>query len=147
MKTLRKSILIWYTPQEMYDLVVDIEHYPKFLPWCSHTRISEQHADGVTAEIGLSLSGIKQSFTTRNHHEPGVSVQLNLVKGPFSKLQGHWRFLPVGDADHRACRVELDLNYGFSNALLANLVGPIFDRIANSLMEAFVQRAEHVYGS
>jgi len=67
------------------------------------------------------------------------------VRGPFSNLQGHWKFLPVGDGSQRACKVELDLSYGFSSVVLANLVGPIFDRIANSLVEAFVKRAEHVY--
>jgi len=145
MKTLHKSVLIWFSPQEMYDLVVGVEHYPEFLPWCDHAQVKEQHADGVTAEIGLSMSGIKQSFTTRNLHEPGASVHLNLVRGPFSNLQGHWKFLPVGDGSQRACKVELDLSYGFSSVVLANLVGPIFDRIANSLVEAFVKRAEHVY--
>jgi ribosome-associated toxin RatA of RatAB toxin-antitoxin module len=72
---------------------------------------------------------------------------MQLVKGPFSKLDGLWRFSPVGDGSQRACKVELSLNYGFSNALLAGLVGPVFDRIAASLVDAFVQRADQVYGS
>ena len=71
---------------------------------------------------------------------------MHLVRGPFSQLEGEWRFLPVGQGTERACRVELTLQYGFDNGALAKLVGPIFDRIANSMVEAFVARAEQVYG-
>ena len=69
-----------------------------------------------------------------------------LVDGPFSQLDGAWIFTPVGDAKQRACRVSLELNYGFDNAALAALVGPVFDKIAGSLVDAFVKRAEQVYG-
>ena len=71
---------------------------------------------------------------------------MQLVKGPFSKLEGHWTFTPVGEGHQRACKVELTLHYGFSNAVLGKLVGPVFDRIAASLVDAFVKRAEQVYG-
>ena len=66
--------------------------------------------------------------------------------GPFSQLDGAWNFVPLGDGKERACRVEFTLNYGFSNATLAKLVGPVFDKIAGSMVEAFVKRAEQVYG-
>jgi ribosome-associated toxin RatA of RatAB toxin-antitoxin module len=72
---------------------------------------------------------------------------MQLVNGPFSQLDGHWSFTPVGQGQQRACKVELVLNYGFSNALLGKLVGPVFDKIAGSLVDAFVKRAEQVYGA
>jgi ribosome-associated toxin RatA of RatAB toxin-antitoxin module len=147
MKTVHKSVLIWYSPQEMFDLVTDVAKYPAFLPWCDKARIASQHETGVTAEIGMSFGGIHQTFTTRNEHVPGREVKLNLVNGPFSKLDGKWSFLPVGDASQRACKVELALNYGFSSAALGKLVGPVFDKIAGSLVDAFVKRAEQVYGA
>jgi len=146
MKTVHKSVLIWYSPQEMFDLVTDVAKYPAFLPWCDKARITEQHETGVTAEIGLSFAGIHQTFTTRNEHIPGREVRLRLVDGPFSQLDGQWSFLPVGEGSQRACKVELTLNYGFSNATLGKLVGPVFDRIAGSMVDAFVKRAEQVYG-
>lgn len=146
MKTVHKSVLIWYSPQEMYELVTGVADYPKFLPWCDHAKVLEQHASGVTAEVGISFSGIRQTFTTRNEHVPGREVAMQLVKGPFSKLEGHWTFTPVGEGHQRACKVELTLHYGFSNAVLGKLVGPVFDRIAASLVDAFVKRAEQVYG-
>ncbi len=147
MKTVHKSVLIWYSPQEMYDLVTAVADYPGFLPWCDHARVLEAHEGGVTAEVGIAFSGIRQTFTTRNEHVPGREVAMQLVSGPFSKLEGRWTFTPVGEGGQRACKVELVLNYGFSNAVLGKLVGPVFDRIAASLVDAFVKRAEHVYGA
>ncbi len=146
MKSVHKTVLIWYTAQEMFDLVVDVERYPEFLPWCDHGKVLERHDLGLTAEVGIDFKGVRQVFVTRNEHVPGREVKLHLVSGPFSKLEGTWHFTPVRD-NERACRVDLRLDYGFSNALLATLVGPVFDKIANNFVDAFVQRAEQVYGS
>lgn len=145
MKTVHKSVLIWYSAQEMFDLVTDVARYPDFLPWCDHARVLDTLDDGMIAEVGIAFSGIRQVFVTRNTHEAGRRVRLGLVKGPFSRLDGDWHFTPIGGAGSRSCRVELKLNYGFDNAALASLVGPVFDRIASSLIDAFVQRAEKVY--
>ena len=146
MKTVKKSVLIWFSPQEMYSLVTDVPSYPKFLPWCDHAQVLEQNTSGMTAEIGISIGGLRQSFTTRNTHVPHSKVVLRLVKGPFSRLDGQWDFHPVGDGTQRACNVELTLHYGFDNALLSKLVGPVFDKIAANLVDAFVKRAQQIYG-
>lgn len=146
MKTVQKSVLIWYSPQEMFNLVTAVQQYPQFLPWCDHTRVLEQDDSGMLAEVGIALSGIRQSFVTRNLHEPGRRVQMQLVKGPFSRLDGDWHFHAVGDGSQRAARVELLLHYGFDSATLSKVVGPVFDRIAASMVDAFVKRAEQVYG-
>ena len=147
MKSVHKSVLIWYSAQEMFDLVVDVERYPEFLPWCDHGKVLQRVPDGMTAEVGIAFKGVKQVFTTRNEHVPGREVKLHLVSGPFSRLEGVWTFTPVGGDGQRACRVDLKMSYGFSNALLASLVGPVFDKIAGSLVDAFVKRAEQVYGA
>ncbi|MDZ7919755.1 type II toxin-antitoxin system RatA family toxin [Rhodoferax sp.] len=146
MKTVHKSVLIWYSPQEMYALVTDVAQYPQFLPWCDHAQVLEQDALGMTAEVGISFSGIRQTFITRNSHTEPSQVGMQLLKGPFSKLDGAWNFHPLGDGSQRACKVELLLNYGFENATLGKLVGPVFDKIAASLVDAFVKRAQQVYG-
>jgi ribosome-associated toxin RatA of RatAB toxin-antitoxin module len=146
MKNIHKSVLIWYSPEEMFRLVTDVAHYPEFLPWCDRSSVLETDAHGMVAEVGISFGGIKQTFTTRNEHEEGRAVRISLVKGPFSNLSGHWRFTPVGDGTQRACKVELELQYGFASKTLAALVGPVFDKIAASLVDAFVKRAETVYG-
>lgn len=146
MKTVHKSVLIWYSAEEMFALVTDVARYPQFLPWCDHASVLTEDDGGMTAEVGIAFSGIRQTFTTRNRHVPGREVGMALVSGPFSKLEGCWHFHPLGDTSQRACRVELELHYGFDNGALAALVGPVFDRIAGSLVDAFVKRAEQVYG-
>ena len=146
MKTVQKSVLTWYSPQEMFDLVTAVQQYPQFLPWCDHARVLEQDGSSMLAEVGIALSGIRQSFVTRNLHEPGRRVQMQLVKGPFSRLDGDWHFHAVGDGSQRAARVELLLHYGFDSVTLSKVVGPVFDRIADSMVDAFVKRAEQVYG-
>ena len=147
MKTVHKSVLIWYSPEEMYALVTAVADYPEFLPWCDHANVLAADATGMTAEVGIAFSGIRQTFTTRNDHLEGRQVAMKLIDGPFSRLDGQWDFVPLGDGSQRACRVEFHLNYGFDNATLAKLVGPVFDRIAGSLVDAFVKRAEHVYAT
>lgn len=146
MKSVHKSVLIWYSAEEMFGLVTDVQAYPEFLPWCDRAAVLERHEDGMTAQVGIALGGLRQSFTTRNHHVPGRQVDMALVDGPFSRLEGHWRFTPVGEGTERACRVELTMDYAFRSATLAALVGPVFDKIAASLVEAFVKRADKVLG-
>lgn len=146
MKNVNKSVLIWYSPQEMFDLVTDVARYPEFLPWCNHGKVVERDDHGMVAEVGISFAGVRQMFTTRNNHVLGREVQMRLVRGPFSKLEGGWTFTPLGDASQRACRIELKLHYGFENRALAAVVGPVFEKIAGSLVDAFIKRAEQVYG-
>ena len=147
MKTIEKSVLIWYSPSEMYKLVTSVADYPKFLPWCDHAQVLAATDDGMTAEIGIAFGGIRQTFTTQNTHRQDRQVGMRLVKGPFSNLDGRWNFLPLGDGSQRACRVELSLSYGFDNAAMDLVVGPVFDSIAASLVDAFVKRAEQVYAA
>ncbi len=146
MKTVTKSVLIWYSPQEMYALVTDVDRYSQFLPWCDRARVVSSDEQGMLAEIGIAFSGIRQTFTTRNEHVPARQVSMKLVNGPFSRLDGEWNFMPLGDDSERACRVELILHYGFDNGALSKLVGPVFDKIAGSMVDAFVKRAGQVYG-
>ncbi len=145
MKTVHKSVLIWYSAEEMFDLVTDVAKYPQFLPWCDHAAVLAEDEGGMKAEVGIAFAGIRQSFRTRNDHVPGREVSMKLLDGPFSRLDGHWKFIPLGGDQQRACKVELDLKYGFDNVALGALVGPVFDKIAGSLVDAFVKRAEEVY--
>ena len=147
MKKLLKSVLIWYTPEEMYRLVTDVDQYVQFLPWCNHSKVLQFGEHEMDAEVGIGLAGFSQVFVTHNTHVENHEVRMKLVKGPFSKLDGTWTFDPVGDNSQRACKITLSLEYGFASASLAAVVGPVFDKIAASLVDAFVKRAEQVYGA
>jgi ribosome-associated toxin RatA of RatAB toxin-antitoxin module len=149
MKRVAKSVLLWYAPREMYALVIGVADYAQFLPWCERAEVIEQHPDGVTARLHLAYAGVRHAFTTRNRNVPDTSVQVSLVDGPFSELEGNWQFIALplpGHDDAKACRIEFQLRYAFSNAALEALLSPVFDRIANTLVDSFVKRAEQVYG-
>jgi len=146
MKTVHKSVLIWYSAEEMFQLVTDVARYPEFLPWCNKGIAVERSDTGMLAEIGISFMGIHHTWRTRNEHIPGREVKLHLEEGPFSRLEGKWTFTPLGTGEQRACKVELELHYGFENSTLGRLVSPVFDKIAGTMVDAFVKRAEQVYG-
>ncbi len=157
MKHVHKSVLLWYSPREMYGLVTDVQGYPQFLPWCDRAEVIATHDDGVTARLHIAFAGVHQAFTTRNVQMPGHSVVMNLVDGPFSRLEGTWRFTPLHKPGHTApagqdpidspaCKVEFSLHYAFASRALSLVVSPVFDRIANTFVEAFVKRAEQVHG-
>ena len=146
MKHVKKSVLLWYSPHEMYELVTAVRDYPTFLPWCERAEVLETHAGGMTVRLALQYAGMHHAFTTRNEHEPDQSVVVSLVDGPFSQLDGTWRFLRLG-ATENACKIEFDMRYAFSSRTLEALVSPVFDRIANTFVDSFVKRAEQVYGA
>jgi ribosome-associated toxin RatA of RatAB toxin-antitoxin module len=126
----------------MYDLVVNCEDYPAFLPWCAGGRILEQNGNELSAELQIDFKGIKQSFSTRNRNVPGKSIEMELLSGPFKSLRGHWRFTALAED---ACRVEFELEYHFASSLLEKIIGPVFSHITATFVDAFVQRAEAKY--
>ncbi len=150
MKHVKKTVLLWYSPHEMYALVTGVADYPTFLPWCERAEVMAQDEAGTTVRLHLHYAGLRHAFTTRNAQVPDRSVEIDLVDGPFSLLDGIWKFLPLampGNADAQACKIEFELHYAFSSGALEAVLSPVFDRVANTFVEAFVQRAEQVYGA
>ena len=148
MKHVTKSVLLWYSPREMYDLVTGIEAYPSFLPWCERADVLDAANGAMTVRLHLAYAGLRHAFTTRNLQVPERSVVMQLVDGPFSVLDGTWLFKPIGAAGSApACRVEFDLRYAFSSKPLEAVLSSVFNRVANTFVDSFVQRAEQVYGS
>lgn len=143
MPEVNRSVLVNHKPEQMFALVDDVERYPEFLPWCGGARVSFRDDARTRATIEIRYRGIKQGFTTENTKRPPSEMDIQLVEGPFRELDGQWRFTALGEG---ACKVEFRLRYEFSNRLLARLLGPVFEFIANSFVEAFVKRAERIYG-
>ena len=143
MDVVDRSALVHYSTDEMFALVSDIDAYPQFLPWCSGARVQSREQDEMIASIDFSVSGVSKSFTTRNRLKPGREISMQLVEGPFSQLEGRWRFEPLGDA---GSKISLFLEYDFSSKMVSLAVGPVFNKIANTLVDAFQKRATEVYG-
>ena len=144
MPLVEKSVLIERSAQQMFDLVEDIESYPQFLPWCSGTRIDFRDERRTVATLHINFHSVKAHFTTENAKENPAWMTMKLVDGPFRRLEGIWRFKSLTE---NACKVEFQLSYEFSNRLFEKIIGPVFSQIANTFVEAFVKRAQQVYGA
>ena len=144
MPLISRNALVPYTVEEMYQLVDDIESYPQFLPWCRSTEILERKECEVRASIEIAKGALNKSFTTHNRSQKNKIIEVRLVKGPFKHLEGYWRFDALKNAD--ASKISLDLDFEFESRLIAMAVGPIFNQIANTMVDAFTQRAVEIYG-
>ena len=138
-----KTVLVPYSPAEMFELVDEVERYPEFLPWCGGTELHFRDEATTEASIHIHYLQVKQHFSTRNTKVHPGEMLIKLQEGPFRSLEGAWRFKALGET---ACKIEFSLNYEFSSMLLAKVLGPVFSHIAGTLVDAFVQRAEEVYG-
>lgn len=144
MPVIHRSALVPYTVAQMYALVSNIESYPEFLPWVRSVTVHDRSSRTVTASLELSKGPVTKSFTTQNElSESQDSMTLDLVEGPFHHLQGRWGFQALGDD---GCKVTLDMDFEFSNRLLAMTVGPMFNEMVNRLVNAFIERAPRIYG-
>ena len=143
MDKIDRSALVPYTAEEMFALVSDVDGYADFLPWCSDAKTLSREGDHVDARIEFHVGAVKRAFTTRNHNIEYQAIEMTLVDGPFSELEGRWQFEPLG-AD--GCRISLQLQYDFSSRMVRMVTAPVFGQIANSMVAAFHKRAVEVYG-
>lgn len=143
MANVSRSALVAYSAESMFDLINDVEQYPEFIPGCAQTKVLEQDDDNMRASLLISKAGIKQWFTTHNKLKRGEFIQMNLVDGPFSQLNGGWTIKALNDT---ACKIELNLDFAFSSKLVEMAFGRVFNSIAANMVVAFTQRAKQVYG-
>ena len=139
MTEIQRSALMPYPAQVMYDIVNDVARYPDFLPWCGGVTIHQAETDALDASIQMRGAGFDHWFRTRNQMQPGKSIHISLVDGPFSELEGEWRFIELnGDG----CKIELLLRFEIKHTLASAILAPAFTRIANTMVESFCKRAE-----
>lgn len=143
MTTISRSALVGHSAQAMYDLVCEVEGYQNFLPWCRESKVHSRDVDTMQATIVIAKGGLERSFTTLNRLQHGKMMEMRLVEGPFKHLEGFWRFQALRED---ACKVSLDLDFEFSSRLMNLAFGKIFTQVANTMVDAFVKRADEVYG-
>lgn len=139
----QKSALVKFSAQQMFDLVDDIESYPKFLPWCSGSKVLRREGDIVEGQIDIAKAGFHKSFVTRNRLDQGGKIYMSLLEGPFKSLEGVWNFLPLRED---ASKISLDLEFEIASAFASLAFGPVFNQICNTMVSSFTQRAKVVYG-
>jgi ribosome-associated toxin RatA of RatAB toxin-antitoxin module len=143
MAHISRNALVPYSPEQMYQLVDGIALYPQFLPWCRSAVEHARDTDQVKATIDIAKGAMNKSFTTLNRLQKNKTIEMRLIDGPFRHLHGFWRF---DELKPGACKVSLDLDFEFSNKILSLAIGPIFNQVANTLVDSFVERAKKVYG-
>lgn len=141
MHEVSRSELVPFAPEQMYELVRDIESYPEFLPWCRAATVLRKTERGVVATLSIAKGAIQHSFTTENLNEPTKKIEMRLVDGPFKQLHGFWCF----EKTEVGCRVGLNLKFEFASRLIAMGLAPVFKVITGSMVDAFRERAYSVY--
>ncbi len=144
MTLVQKSALVKFSALQMFELVNDIESYPQFLPWCSGSRIISRGEDFVEAELMINKGGFKKAFSTRNRIDRGGKITVSLLDGPFSSLEGVWRFMPLRED---ASKISLDLEFEMSGKLASLAFGAVFNQICNTMVSSFTSRAKEIYAA
>ncbi|WP_413737456.1 SRPBCC family protein [Sodalis sp. RH21] len=142
MPHISRSALVPYSAEQMFALVNDIRAYPEFIPGCTGSRVLGKEGNELTAEMDVSKAGISKTFRTRNVITDNQSIVMRLVEGPFRSFAGDWRFTTLSP---EACKVEFEMSFEFKSKLIELAFGPIFKEMANSMVQAFTQRAKEVY--
>jgi ribosome-associated toxin RatA of RatAB toxin-antitoxin module len=142
MREMHRSALVPYSAEQMFDLIERVEHYPQFLPWCTRTELLERTDATVAATVEVGFRELHVRVTTRNEKRRPDWMAIHMQDGSFRHFFGEWKLAALGTL---GCRIDFTLRYEL--ALHAEkLAGPLIDHAANQMVDAFVHRAEKVYG-
>lgn len=141
MTVVKKSRVVSFSCEQMYNLVNQVEDYAEFLPYCSESVVHHRDEDEVQATLVIAAAGMSKSFTTRNRLQANKMIEIRLVDGPFSHLEGFWRF----DEEAEGSRVSFDLEFEFAGRMFSMLLGPVFEQVTDKMVDAFCDRAEVLY--
>lgn len=142
MTIVKKSRVVNYSCEQMFTLVNEVENYPEFLPYCSQTLVHHRDENEVQATMVIAAAGMNKSFTTRNRFQHNKMIEIRLIDGPFSHLEGFWRF---DEEENGGCKVSFDLEFEFAGRMMSMLFGPLFEQVTDKMLDAFCDRAESVY--
>jgi coenzyme Q-binding protein COQ10 len=131
-----------YTPDQMYALVVDIERYPDFLPWCRAARITRRDGDVLYADLVIGFRMFRERFSSKVSLSPPHSIHVDYIKGPMRHLNNHWRFEPREDG----CLIDFHVDFELRSAILDRAIGMLFHEAARRMVSAFEKRARAIYG-
>ena len=138
MPEIYRSQEVAMSQQDLFQLVADVENYPKFLPWCNSVTITEKTSTTIIAELDCDLHGIPIEFTTRNKNNYPESIEVSLVKGPFKTLNGTWKFESLGE---NMCKVEFRINWKMANFFLEKTTGLVFGQLSQKIFDSFIRKA------
>lgn len=143
MHTQSETKILPYSARQLYDLVIDIERYPEFLPWCIGARINEKKADHLSADVIVGYKMFRERFTSRVHFTRPDVIEVEYLKGPMRHLHNSWRFT---DIEGGGCRVDFLVSFEFSSKVFEALVDQFFNLAFSRMVDAFEKRAQKLYG-
>ena len=143
MPTHAETKTVAYTPEQLFDLVADVDKYPAFLPWCVAAKVRSRTAEEEIADLTIGFGPFRESFTSRvTLHRPNL-IKVSYENGPFRYLNNQWKFEP----DPRGCRVNFFVDFEFKSRLLQAAIGVVFNEAVRRMVNAFLKRARDVYGA
>ncbi|MAF94990.1 MAG: ubiquinone-binding protein [Rhodospirillaceae bacterium] len=143
MPTHAEKRILPHTPEQMFDLVIDVDKYPEFLPWCVATRIRERHGDMVLADMVIGFKVFREKFSTRVEWNRPGRIDVTYFEGPFKYLNNHWIFEPHGDGE---CLIDFFVDFEFRSRLMQKAIGAVFNKAVKRMISAFEKRADRLYG-
>jgi coenzyme Q-binding protein COQ10 len=143
MPTHAEQRVLPYTPQQLFDLVADVERYPEFLPWCVGARIRERASGRILADLIIGFKLIRERFTSEVRLDPPQRIEATYTEGPFRYLNNHWGFTPVAGG----CRIDFFVDFEFRSRLLTKVIEVVFGEAVRRMVGAFERRARDLYGA
>ena len=132
-----------YSPEQMFDLVADVEKYPEFLPWCVATRVKSRHGDILTADMAIGYKMFREKFTSiARLDRAAMRIDIAYQEGPFRFLNNHWVF----ERAPNGCAIDFYVDFEFRSHLLEKAITVVFNKAVSRMVEAFEKRARALYG-
>ena len=144
MPTHAEQRILPYTPEEMFDIVADVERYPEFLPWCIATRVRRHQGNVIQADMVIGFKMLRERFTTRDVLDRPRRIDVSYHEGPFKYLNNHWMFMPWANGH---CRIDFYIDFEFHSRLLQRMMEVVFNEAVRHMVSAFEKRARQIYGA
>ncbi len=141
MPTIERSALVPYAAKDMYALVLDVDSYPEFLPWCKGGSVQSLTENEQFASVCINAVFSQTEFQTRNQLISDERIEMELDEGPFKHLRGQWDFKQLGD---QGCKITLLVDYEFSSVIMGRALSPVITRVCDTLVDAFIERASDI---
>ncbi len=133
--------LLPHSPEQLFDLVADVERYPEFLPWCLATRLSNQRDDGFLADMVIGFKMFRERYVSRVDLDRPYRIDVSHFKGPFKHLRNHWIFEPA----EGGCLVDFSVDFEFRSKIMDRVIGAVFHEAVRVLVTSFEKRADQLY--
>jgi len=143
MPTHAEKRILPYSPEQLFEMVADVERYPEFLPWCVAARIRRREGTVFFADLVIGFKMVRERFTSKVTLVPGQRVDVTYTEGPFHHLDNHWVFNPMPDG---TTEIDFYVDFEFRSKLLQTLIGALFNEAVRLMVAAFERRASQLYG-